>query len=93
MTKLATQDYVQKMHRLNEKEWEISVLNGSVDDKPNKNIIYLVTSAERQAFCDYLFREQSRHKQDIDKITQDLEKFAKEGIFPRPISVDDYIKV
>jgi len=58
-----------------------------------KKVKVLITPEERQAFCDYLNREKKRHFRDIRNIDLDLERFAKIGVFPRDISIDDWIDI
>lgn len=53
-----------------------------------------MTQDERQLFCDYLWKEFYRHKDDMNNIIKDLRK-ARDiyGITPRRVFVDTRIEV
>ena len=53
-----------------------------------------MTQDQRQLFCDYLYKEFYRHKDDIKRILDDLKEARdKYGIIPRRVFVGTRIEV
>jgi hypothetical protein len=82
-------------------EGEAAVLSPFDDpDKPVKieNTRYIhfssLTAGERQAFCDFQFKELHRHQQDIDAIRADLEVMrTRYELEPRRVYIGAWLEV